>query len=603
MSGAEKILKALRSGKIDKEQAKRLYQELQDKEAPIVDEMHPDIGFGSRFVYKNFGADKEKSFQYLQKKYPGLTFRKEESGGVLAKRPDEKEWRRLDPTGFDMQDITDLVWDVPAGALEGTAAVAGGLAAGTGGLVTGPGAIPIGLAGGAAAGAGTGVALEAARNQIGQWLGINQDQSKDDLMWAGGFGAISPLLLGTGAGGKAILKQAIKQVGKDAPKEVLEAAVKKIAKTQQGLLGQAKGKIAPWMGEKMSGIESRYLKRAYQDLDNMADPAKDFDAVDALEGVRSKILESGSQKMQDTGSQIGAILEANQKQVDLTPVHGEFSVLIKKYEQKAKAFGTDAAKEDLDFVKKAYKRYMPKKGKKLGGEDAVILKRDLNDLTGIKRQNKSGFDTQQFKKSEVEKDLERIAKKATSKLDETITAGIDDGGALKQLNRQYSDQIKNQQKLQKLFKDGETTQRTLKKSLGGKDAKFINKTLEQSGVDVENMAEGMAAADIFAKPDNKILSMGSSPTGRSLALQGAGVLGGGYVGGEMGGGQGAALGTGLGMFGALLGSPKALKAMMRAQKMSTRGVDAIQNAGPGILPYTPRIQSGVNIYEKMREDQ
>ena len=130
----------------------------------IVNEMHPDIDFATRAIYKNFGADPEASFRFLQKKLPNLQLKKDKEGEVLAKRPEETEWRRLDPKGFDLQDISDIGYDVPAAVAQGAATAAAGL---VGAAAGGIGAIPAAMA----ASGFTGAGLEGLRQGIGSWVG------------------------------------------------------------------------------------------------------------------------------------------------------------------------------------------------------------------------------------------------------------------------------------------------------------------------------------------------------------------------------------------------------------------------------------------------
>jgi len=599
MKGSEKILQALKAGKIDKDTAKKLYMELQNKEAPVLDEMHPDIDFKTRAIYKNFGNDPEASFNYLQKKLPNLNFKKDASGNVLAKKPEEREWRRLDEKGFGLQDISDSVYDIGSGFAEGTAAVLGGLAAGTLAIPSGPGAVVAGLTGGAAAGAAAGGGLEALRQKIGTWSGIDQDLNYDDIKTSSAFGAVSPILLGTGAGSKVLLKEAAKKLGPNATKEAVEALAKQLGKTQRGLLGQTKDAVAPRVGEQISGIKSKFLKRASENIDSI----DDYDAVGALTGLKDEVFKNHSDKMSTLGTKIGDMIDGSNASVDIKEVRKEYLNLIKDYSVRAKKLGTDKAKEDLAFVKKAYNTYVPK-ASSLDGQSAISLKKDLNDLTRIKKVNNSGIDTQAFKQSQVEKDLARISKKAAVKLDDSIGLGMDDGGALKAANKEYSKLIDGQKTLQKYFKDEDTTKRTLGKVLKGDKVDPTARKIKDAGVDgIEDLAESIKVKDIFADPDSQILSLGKSATGRNTALQAAGILGGSYLGSEAGGAQGAAIGGTAGAFVGALGSPKAFKAYMKANARLGKGLSGVQNLAPDIAPFTPRIQSGVNIWKNLNDDE
>ena len=322
-----RILRALKAGKISKEEAQGLLQEAEENDAPVVDEMHPDIGFKTRAVYKNFGNDSDASFNYLQKQHPELNFKKDPSGNVLAKKPGEAEWRRLDPSGFDMQDITDVAYDVPAGLLEGGAAIFGGITGGVAGtgVAPGPGTVAGALGGASVAGGATGAGLEALRQKIGGFAGIDQEVNMDDVKMAGAFGAASPLLLGTGAGVKALGKAALKSGMK---RSTLEGA-------QRGLLGRGKSYLAPRIGEQLSGIPANLLNRANKDLDKIDAPGAEFSAVEALEGVRKGALAGQDMKIKEVGDQIGAAIDASEGTVALGQVKKDFVDLFKTYKKES----------------------------------------------------------------------------------------------------------------------------------------------------------------------------------------------------------------------------------------------------------------------------
>ena len=136
------------------------------KNAPISDEMHPDIGWKHRAIYKNFGDQGEQGLKYLQEKLPNMEF-KQSKDGVIARNPGESEWKRLDEKGFGIQDLSDGLYDVGSGIAESVAGV--GMALGT--AWTGPGALAVGAG---AAGA-TGAGLEYARQGLGKYFGTHGD--------------------------------------------------------------------------------------------------------------------------------------------------------------------------------------------------------------------------------------------------------------------------------------------------------------------------------------------------------------------------------------------------------------------------------------------
>lgn len=172
------------------------------KEAPVVEEMHPVVTQADRFLIQNFSNAPDVGLSYLQKKYPGLEGKMDESGKrILIRTPGEKAFRVVDPnTGFLSSDIlndaSDVAYDAVATGVQTAASVPG--------LIVGsvPGAI--------AAGGVSGAGLEALRQKLGQTLGLPQEINNQDVVASGALGAALP-----GAG--AALGGAAKLAAKTAP--------------------------------------------------------------------------------------------------------------------------------------------------------------------------------------------------------------------------------------------------------------------------------------------------------------------------------------------------------------------------------------------------
>jgi len=147
-------------------------------------EQHPDVGAGTRALLMNLSADPETGKRYLESK--GLQVKQYGKGFKYAvKRPEEREWRVVDPKGFDIQDITDIGGDV---ATLGAVGLGAGLAAGGG-----PGGV---AAGGALGGAGA-ASIKAG---LGKAFGLDPTAGEvgRSVAFEGATGALA------GVGGKVV---------------------------------------------------------------------------------------------------------------------------------------------------------------------------------------------------------------------------------------------------------------------------------------------------------------------------------------------------------------------------------------------------------------
>jgi hypothetical protein len=227
---------------------------LEEKPTEVVNEA-ADIPATQRAFVKNFGGTTQEQVDYLKRNNPELEV-KYYDGEIVAKKPSETAWKKLDPTGFTnpveaLQDLGDIGYDIGAGI--GTSAA--GAFSGLLGSVAGPvGALGAGAVGSAAVGGG----LEAVRQAIGKGLGTAEISEKD-IGISAGLSALGPLLFGTGATGKQIASYALKPsaAGKALERKGMgyvaegvkpfkaqfEAAKGLIGETQRGLLSRTKDLI------------------------------------------------------------------------------------------------------------------------------------------------------------------------------------------------------------------------------------------------------------------------------------------------------------------------------------------------------------------------
>ncbi len=569
----------------------------------VVEEMHPDISLKDRALYKNFAADPEAGFNFLQKQYPKLNFRKDKSGEILAKRPDEAAWKKLDPdTGFFskdfLPDVLDVAWDVPAGLLESAATAAGGVGGALAGAPTIVGAAPGALAGAALAGGATGAGLETARQSLGKYFGVAEELDPSQIALSGAFGAASPLLLGTGATAGQIAKGALKSGTKEATKDLIGA--------QSGLLGRtwsgAKNTIAPKAAQIASGVDSDIIRYASQNLDKIKEAEKNFGISPIYGELRDEFINAAQKAKSGIGEAIGQSKEAMNVRIGADDVAKEYEGLLAKYTERAQRLGTKAAQEDLDYITNVIDQYVPPNiysSEGLDAKTAFDLKGSLNEISGIKKTAKGPIDMRPGKLSEVERDLERVTKTALSKLDSNITKASPKGGELNELNKAYKQTLADSEAVNKYFGDEKATEKTINaliKSKSSSQRKEVYGLAEKLGIDVKGPARESVAINYFAQPAEDILSLGgTTSTSRTGALAGLG----GALGFAAGGPIGGAIG---GFAGAKAGSPANIRRVMQANARANAAGRMIQNMkvpGGAGLPQTA-INTWQNLYQNER---
>lgn len=210
----------------------------------VIQEQHPDFSFVDRATVKNLAQSPKKAVDYLRKQHKHLDIDLK-NDQIVAKGKDEKDWRVLDPEGFDWQDLTDIGADVATAFGSGAATAAGGLA----GAALGPAGA---IGGASAAGAASSGALEALRQKLGAAAGIEQDVSTSDIKTSAMFGAAAPLLFGSGG----TLAKAATKGGRIGQALTGETAGRKLAE-MSGALGKAVAKYGREGVEAAQGSAAR----------------------------------------------------------------------------------------------------------------------------------------------------------------------------------------------------------------------------------------------------------------------------------------------------------------------------------------------------------
>jgi hypothetical protein len=294
-----------------------------------VQEMHPDLSYKDRFVVENFANDPESAVSYLKGKYPNLEVKHDpESGDYKLKRKDESVYKVLNPKSslfstdylHDPKEFLMDLGDQTANLAKGVGTTAASAAAGVAAApLTMTGAPLVAAAG---AGAGANAAGETLRQQIGKWLGVNQEIKPGDVGWDAIAGAATPLIAGTGAS-----KSAMEAAGLS-PADMLR---------QRGAVGRgwdwSKQNVFPWVGQKATGVAKDTIKT----LGNKWEDFKKL--VQTPEMAVTNYIQEGadklSQNMADAKTQsYGAFKEnvAKGLPVDLTKVRAPLEAAVSQAE-------------------------------------------------------------------------------------------------------------------------------------------------------------------------------------------------------------------------------------------------------------------------------
>lgn len=230
-----------------------------DENLPVKQES--GAGFLDRAVLKNLLDDSPKLQQeYLEKK--GFQVR-QQGGQMQIKKPKDKYWSVVDPEGFDLQDVTDVVGDIAEGALSAVGAIIGSSAG------------PMGSIAGAGAGAGL---AETGKQVLGTAIGARPQIDAGRIATTAALGAAVPAAI---SGASAIAKPLVK-LGQNAAGRALSMAPKKLmdigpdklrqlgtVARDKGLLDIFKGKEGAFKAaEKESQKVGKELSKLYGMLDD-----------------------------------------------------------------------------------------------------------------------------------------------------------------------------------------------------------------------------------------------------------------------------------------------------------------------------------------------
>ena len=491
---------------------------------PVVNEQHPDLTDQLRSSIKQFG-----SLEGSAAKLNELGFQTDvDSGELLLKKPDEKEWRKVDPSGFKgpgefFKDIGDISYDLLAGAVE-TGATAG---AGTLAAPTGPFALPIAsLAGGAAA-----AGLETGRQKIGQEQGVRLGYDVPQIATSGFFGLASPLAFGTAA-------QTAKQIAR---RGLTGQAAEKFAQSQRGLIGRAVKATRPhrdMIATGLSGVDEDVIAAArepgmlskFTALANMTDAE-----VRALGKQQKKVAKDGLDAYRRAlGKQVAESTKAAKDEgvlIDISdvkqPFVDYFQDLLKLGEQSQYA-STSEYKTALKTAENAYKKIFGDTPNLVSPEVAQRLKRNLAKQSGI-------YTSKDFKrtvapqKGVAAQELGVTLSKAHSNLNTQLRDRIGDNYVIANDELSYIAQELEPELSRILGKKPSSSIASLNAPKAHNERAIVQEVDDLTGSNIMDTAFAMRGAGQLGKPGLLARSRGGTTSTSSTGLAGDIGTAGGYA--------------------------------------------------------------------------
>jgi len=529
----------------------------------ITQEMLPEFTTGDRLTVKNFSNNTDDAIAYLQKQHPELEI-KQNNGEIIARKPGDKAYKTLDPnTGFFSSDFLSDVGDVAYDVVSGVPVQA---ATALGGALGFASPIPGGtLAGASLAGSAANAGNEYLRQGIGQMLGVNKNIDTGALKTAGIVGAASPLLMGVDKVPGANLLAKIPGVSKLAGATAKEG----FEEAGRGLLNRGGvGALSLANGQSKENIREGFKRL---DAIKQFEEAGVTDFVDdAHDGIKTAIDSAKN----ETGAEIGNIIESTGARIDLNDVKDKFKTVIDKYQESADKMGSDAFKEKVTNMKGTYDRLFgadvipdtnaaylnrPVKETTVNAKLALQLQQELAEVAEFNKTN-NGLLSRLFGKSTSDKELGNAAGDAYKVLGSKLSKAVEDAGEatgnLAELRKKYSDYIRLQKDLAPKFSSPEKTYNTLR-TLGGKNKQYFYEKLkgmdERLGTNVVDKAKELEVFSLYSKaPADAISSGGVTSTSRTAPL----AIAMGTLGYGLGGFPGGAIGT---FLGAKMASPAATR--------------------------------------------
>lgn len=560
-----------------------------------------DIGSLDRVLVKNFGGNIEDQVDYLKKNNPKLEV-KNWQGEIIAKKPEETVWKKLDPSGVTsakeaLLDLADVGYDIASGAGSSIAGAAGAVPGalfgfGAGGLATGA----------AAAGAASG-GLELIRQAIGKGLKTRKDISGKEIGVSTLLGGATTGILGAGASKALIAKAASKpevvtktlsKIMETVPKDLAEQTKVQLTKDlieegQKGILsGAFKNITSKWSGIPKSVLETATKEVPQQTIESLAEAginlnkAKKYtnlEFADVLEkeGMSDlgkfsaeSIMNAIQKAKEETGSKIQNALESTGKTENLgelvKPLQDLSDFFTKEYEKTGSKLNLERAEQ--------VKKYIDQ----IGTEDRQVslgslfnIKNELADIIDYSKSPlavmKEGAPSGRIRNAliDVEREMNNRIKNALPQFAEA--------------QKEYAQHMDVMRYLAPKFKDADTAIKTLDNVEGLRNPtlkRVLQDFSKKYDVDIMSLADAAETWKYFGRPAREPIVGGGS----AKVLRGGGIgaslgyLSGLATGIPGGGAAGAAIGGGLGT---LSSSPAAIKQLLKAETAVGRGASGIAN--------------------------
>lgn len=563
----------------------------------VVQEQHPDLTFKDRFVVKNLATGNEAAVNYLQKRHPNLEIKVDDkSGQILARKRDGSEpvYRTLDPSGFDLQDLTDITADAAAGV--GTTLATAGAGA-LGAAAGGAGAIPAAVAGGAASSAG----LEALRQKLGSVVGLDQELDPTQIGAAGVVGAASPLLFGTGVAAGKVAEGPLKKLATEGAFGYAKDAAKGTAKGAAGFFSGAGKEAVDTYTKHQPVVET--LRNSPEGVINFLD--------DTGKMVDEKFATKLNEKWGEVKSALGSA--GDQPIISTDKVKDQFKEALTKAEKMASR-GTEASKELLEELRSAFDRHfmvpdtvsttrtvmkpsglldasgnpiltegveqatqtVKKEVANITPDQALDLSRELADIAGYRKAPPlalTGGGQYKPSTSQVDKELMSLGSRLHKTLNQELDAALPvksgplkkEWAELKNLETEVKKLVQSPRQAFANLRNADITSNMTNKQLFHKIDRLV-------GTDLGERAKIASAAEIFGKGR---ASWFSPVTKRfpAAAIGGAAGYGLGLASGQPGISPATALAGGAA--GAALGGPAAMRNYIRAVLATQRATSKL----------------------------